>query len=51
MRTQFNPSPNVTWHTYHVQYLRWMQRTNDPALRSSNYHADKLKESLTKQTQ
>lgn len=51
MSSQFSPSPNVTWHTYHVQYLRWMQKHNHPALASSNYHADKLKESLTKQAQ
>ena len=51
MTPQFNPSPRITWHTYHVQYLKWMQRTNDPTLQSSNYRADKLKESLTKQAQ
>ena len=28
-----------SWPSYHAAYLSWMQRTNHPDLRASNYNA------------
>lgn len=35
-----------TWPAYHAAYLSWMQKHKHPALRDSNYHADRLREEL-----